>query len=312
MVSISVTFWQLMYAAALCLTANSTSCKLAFRSIDPTVFPVELQDLIITYHNNAYHNYVLASRVERKQLLPSSDMGPAECLPLIDSSREKQCNNSPVIEFVCRRIIVKWEPMVNCVHRYLYCRCILRKTLPASCEEEMTLFITPLEARCPRHNSDGVSFPDYGNDNYHLDPYFEPFCGYSMFRFMVLLRSPELYRLLGGDNFMPKDKFEREKVRYDKLLDKEKLALYKILDKYWLEVYEELDRRKVPLPPQAAETLRVKRAQEEDKRPYLSLGNALPISHGDWSDLPMLREVRDICAGKWRSEEHTSELQSHS
>lgn len=307
MVSISVTFWQRTHAGALYLTASSTSCKLAFRSIDPTVFPVELQDLTITYHNHAYRNYILASRVERKQPLSSSDMGAAECLPLTDSSREMQCNDGPAIEFVCRRIVVKWEPMVNLVHRYLYCRCILRKTSPASCEEEMTLLITPLEARCPRHNSDGVSFPDYGNDDYNLDPYFERFCGYKMFCFMVLMRSPDLYQLLGGDSFMPKDKFETEKVRYDRLLDKEKLALHETLDEYWLEVYEELDKLKVSLPPQAAEKLRVKRAQDNDRHPHLSLEDTLRMSHQDLLDLPMLREVRDICAGKWNGKFHWAE-----
>lgn len=296
MVSISVTFWQRTHAGALYLTASSTSCKLAFRSIDPTVFPVELQDLTITYHNHAYRNYILASRVERKQPSSSSDMGAAECLPLTESSREMQCNDGPAIEFVCRRIVVKWEPMFNVVHRYLYCRCILRKTSPASCEEEMTLLIT---ARCPRHNSDGISFPDYGNDDYHLDPYFERFCGYSMFCFMVLICRPDLYQLLGGDGFMSEHEFGRERVRYDKLLDKEKFALHETLNEYWLEVYEELDKRNVPLPPQAAETLRVKRAQEDDRRPNLALGNL--------SNLPMLREVRDICAGKWDGKFHWAE-----
>ena len=49
------------------------------------------------------------------------------------------------------------------MHRYAYCRCIVRMPSPISCEVELTLLIM---AECPRHNATGHSFRDYHGDRY--------------------------------------------------------------------------------------------------------------------------------------------------
>lgn len=98
------------------------------------------------------------------------------------NSSRAALNSTPRIETVCRCLTMKWEPVFNMTVRYMDCRCILRMSTPSPFAPEMTL---PLCALCPRHNTKGKRFADYGYQDCHQDPYFDRFGGYTAFRGMV-------------------------------------------------------------------------------------------------------------------------------
>ena len=52
--------------------------------------------------------------------------------------------DEPSIDLVCRRIIVKWELIMNIAHRYLACRCILRLSTPSLYlqKDELTFLVS--------------------------------------------------------------------------------------------------------------------------------------------------------------------------
>lgn len=70
----------------------------------------------------------------------------------------------PPIDFVCRRLIIKFEPVFNVTHRYLYCQCLIRLSTPSHLYKELTLLTFSI---CPRHNRRGACYQDYGNIDYH-------------------------------------------------------------------------------------------------------------------------------------------------
>jgi hypothetical protein len=113
--------------------------------------------------------------------------------------------DNPPIDFVCKRLIVKWEPIFNCVHRYLHCRCVIQLSTPSHIEKEMTFLII---APWPRHNKTGVNHPDYGDINYHEDKYFDRFGGYRSFQGMIYAFEPNIYEILGGEKFLPDEQIE--------------------------------------------------------------------------------------------------------
>jgi len=287
------------------------SCKLAFRAIDPTVFPGELQDLFEDGLSDKYRDHVIASRSKPGETSPSSAAAPTKHMPSFGGLSEAQrtkLRDDPEIELVCRRMVIKWEPMFNLVHRYMCCRCILRKTSPASCEKEMTMLVSPFEAVCPRHNNEGVVFPDYGDNDYHTDLYFDRFGGYDMFRFMALISSKEgLDSFLGGEKFLSDEDFEQEKARYLALPDEDRTSLHEaIMEHYFVPTWDKLDMMKVPLSPYAAERLQEKRRRDQDRHlGYIASDDAAcKESRTDLYKSPMMREVREICAGTWSGKPH--------
>lgn len=99
-------------------------------------------------------------------------------------------NDTQAIEKVCRRLTMKWEPIWKITHRYLYCRCILRRSTLSQLCPEITVLIN---ARCPRLHSRGVPHADYGDIDYHQDRYFDQFGGYNAFRGMIFGAFPSIY-----------------------------------------------------------------------------------------------------------------------
>ncbi|KAG7284500.1 hypothetical protein NEMBOFW57_010875 [Staphylotrichum longicolle] len=272
------------------------SCKLGFLEIEPTVFPGELRDIHGPL-NDDYRDLLVVSRSKQATTSPtgaatmSTQQGSSAADEASESARRAKLRDDPDIELVCRRLVIKWEPLLNAVHRYMGCRCILRKTSPASCEEEMTLLVSPFEAPCPRHNDRGVTFRDYGDDDYGMDPYFDRFGGYDRFRFLVLLCSKEgAYSALGGEKFMSEEDYQREKDMYFGLSEVEQTSLIGvIMEHYFLEAWDHFDRMGIPLPPHVVETLQEKRRQEKDKHPEIRSSISSEIQE-DFHNSSMCRE----------------------
>jgi hypothetical protein len=317
--------WQVQYLASITgvgfcrnidsvLTARSKSCKLAFRAIDPTVFPGELEDLAEYGLNDEYRDHRLASFLKKDATSRSSTAGsPASASSADGLGKARQANpdHDPKIELVCRRMVIKWEPFFNIVHRYMWCRCILRKTSPASCEKEMTFLVTPFQAVCPRHNSQGITFWDYGNDDYHDDPYFDRFGGYDMFRFLALGCSKDSFdTAVGGEKFMSDEDFRREQQKYLGLSEERQASLRSVMmEDYFIEGWDTLDRSNLPLPPHAAEKVRERRERGNDKRRAWKGNYSDSETRQALYDSPMMREVRQICAGTSNGKPHwTPEL----
>lgn len=288
----------------------SKSCKLGFLEIEPTVFPGELRDIHGPL-NDDYRDLLVVSRSKQATTSPtgaatmSTQQGSSAADEASESARRAKLRDDPDIELVCRRLVIKWEPLLNAVHRYMGCRCILRKTSPASCEEEMTLLVSPFEAPYPRHNDRGVTFRDYGDDDYGMDPYFDRFGGYDRFRFLVLMCSKEgAYSALGGEKFMSEEEYQREKDMYFGLSEVEQTSLIGvIMEHYFLEAWDHFDRMGIPLPPHVVETLQERRRQEKDKHPEIRSSISSEIQE-DFHDSSMCREVREICAGTWSGKFH--------
>jgi hypothetical protein len=194
--------------------------------------------------------------------------------------------------------------MFNIVHRYAYCRCIVRLTSPASCEKEMTLLIV---AECPRHNCKGHSFLDYGNQDYRNDPYFDDFGGYDIFRFLVLSHpSGEVCRVvsqvLGGDKFLTEDEKATISDAWLGLSDAGRARYSNRLVEYWTEVHEEFDSLGVELPVDAKERLRERR----ERREQLNAKYGFPVSYGKLKapELPWTKELEEILERKWSGKFH--------
>lgn len=172
-------------------------------------------------------------------------------------------------------------------------------TSPTSCEKELTLLIA---AQCPRHNCKGLSFPDYGNRNYHADPYFNDFGGYDMFRFHLFNHYPSeeqsraMRQLLGNEKFLTPQDEDIARDTWQKLPGAQRGKYLNKLVEYKVEVFEKLDRNGVELPDTLKEMLRERQKQREEEFSF-------PLSQVDDEDLkmkiPWTKEVQEILDGKW-------------
>lgn len=170
----------------------SHSCKLAVSWVAPDYLPFEPNDTVI--HRNTYRDYQVASRRPKVQGQPNNSGAPAD----VNLSFQKHDHDSwPSIDLVCHRLTMKWEPIFNIVHRYRFCRCVLRLSTPSRLIEEMTLLAAWL---CPRHNTQGTTFRDYSELALPCidDPYFDQFGGYNAFWALLHQYLPKLYDHLGG------------------------------------------------------------------------------------------------------------------
>jgi hypothetical protein len=164
----------------------------------------------------------------------------------------------------------------------------------------MTLLVI---AQCPRHNCKGVSFLDYGHQDYHIDTYFDDFGGYDMFRFLLLNHpSEELSRvvgqLIGGEKFLSLQENETTCHIWLRLSDADRGRYLDRMVEYWTEVHEQLDRILVELPSDVRETLKERREQHNAKY-------KLPEFHeSDIKQMPWEKEVQEILNGKWSGKFH--------
>jgi predicted DNA-binding protein len=207
---------------------------------------------------------------------------------------EEDCSTPP-IDMVCRRLTYKWEPIFNIVHRYLFCRCVIRRSTPSRIEQEMTFLIL---ADCPRHNVKDISHRDYGDIHYHEDPYFDQFGGYDSFRAIVAL-NPKAYESLGAEMFLP---LSQCAAAFDAMED----ALQKnnsLVSNYWYEVYERLDGLGYKLRDSTTKLVRERRLLEkgiDESEKYV----VSEEERRDMRDWPLMRELDDILFGKWSGTPH--------
>jgi hypothetical protein len=250
-----------------------------------------------------YQDYRLASRKKTSQTTPRSTSKPGTT-PV---SRRGIFHGDPPIDFVCKRLIVKWEPIFNCVHRYLHCRCVIRLSTPSHIKKEKTLLTL---ASCPRHNKIGVSHLDYGDINYHEDEYFDRFGGYRSFQGMIYAFAPNIYdEMLGGEKFLPNEQIEAALNALLPFQEANEVGLRKVFLEYAFEVNDKLERIGFPLPDSAVQAVKDERLRRRDARAARNKELGLSDLSGSslseeqrqgFRNIPTVREVYEILDGKCR------------
>jgi hypothetical protein len=201
--------------------------------------------------------------------------------------------------------------MLNIVHRYLHCRCVIRLSTPSHIEEELTLLTF---AVCPRHNIRSVCHLDYGDTiNHHQDQYFERFGGYRSFQGMIYCFTPNIYESLGGEKLLPAEHIGEALKALDEFQKTNEEGFRKAFLEYAVEVNDVLERIGFPLPEQAEQAVRDerlrRRSAEVVKNKELGLPdftdfNLSEEQQRDLRDSPMVRELHEILDGKWSGKPH--------
>lgn len=213
-------------------------------------------------------------------------------------------SDAPSIDLVCRRLTIKWEPIFNITHRYLFCRCIIRRSTPSQFIPKMDFLTLGI---CPRHNNVGISHLDYGNLDYHEDSYFDRFGGYDFFRLLIVIFVPNSYELLGREKFMRANDIAKVRANWERLPDKRIQALIQEIRQYIFECYDLLDESGVELPPKIAQELRAEHVRKQGESPRTPKEPCLhPEMLQDFRNSPMMREVKEILEGKWSGVPHWS------
>jgi hypothetical protein len=163
---------------------------------------------------------------------------------------------NPPIDLVCRRLIMKWEPIFDIVHRYLHCRCVIRLSTPSYIEKEVTSLVPAL---CPRHNTRGVNHQDYGNINYYQDQYFKKFGGYLSFQDFIYDRNPSIYRSLCSERFLPNDHIEDALKAWNNFREGNEEGFHKAAFEYFFEINNELEKMGLKLPDGTTEIIKDER-----------------------------------------------------
>ncbi|KAF2276577.1 uncharacterized protein EI97DRAFT_44593 [Westerdykella ornata] len=171
---------------------------------------------------------------------------------------------------------MKWEPVFNIVHRYLFCRCVLRLGTPSRLEKEMTLLVN---APCPRHNIVGKNLRDYSELAVHPseDPYFERFGGYNAFWAMLHRCFAPLYERLGGSKAITKTQLLYGYVDLAQMEEDDKEAVRRIADDYLLKTREMLLNKK-------QESVNDDHLDQFNKS-YMGM-ELRKILNGDWDGIP--------------------------
>ena len=210
------------------------------------------------------------------------------------------------IDVVCRRMTIKWEPIWNLVHRYLHCRCVVRLSTPSKLEKEMTLLVLH---PCPRHNTDGLSFLDYGNKNYHEDSYFDSYGGYDSFRAMIFVYCRNIYQLLGSDKFLSEEEAGAALQALVQHEERKPGSIKNALREYSFDVNEHLRRDGVDLPEGVVQNLEQERQlrkieRERDKPEDFVFFPDGEVPRMDLSNAPFNLELREILDEKWSGRPH--------
>ncbi|KAH7140162.1 hypothetical protein B0J13DRAFT_526918 [Dactylonectria estremocensis] len=269
------------------------SCGLSFRQVQPSSYDYEPFDIRIGTPQ-IYRDYKTESRhVSRRShgsVVISKET--TEPVPEVEVGALPDEPNFPSIDLVCKRIIVQWEPIYRIVHRYVYCRCILRTNTPSHSAPEITMVTI---ATCPRHNTLGIFFNDYGNVDYSKDFYFDGFGGYDSFRFLIAFYYPDLYEELGAEMFARQEDLERTKVNMSQLSSETLMGYFKNLERHGLECRKEFDRIGVEQTPEdAAKVARYWSTMKDDGINYNPERGQF---REEWKN-PATLEVRDILDDK--------------
>lgn len=278
---------------------KSSSCSLSLRWVAPDEIPYEPQDTFgFLYHGRDHdHQPKNSDGSNTVGTSKTSDENKGSSLPHI-SSEESKDSGQPHVDLVCRRLTMKWEPMCNITHRYLACRCVIRRSSPSRLEPEIDVL---RYAICPRHNSKGISFKDYGDYEKNWDdPYFHKFGGYDAFRAFIHLCFTPMYNNLGNERFLAQKEFESA---YD-CLETASEELGESLSKVHQEYIFEHDDMLIRLGFTGSDKAKTYITAERKKR---GLGKVLNISDSQFKHIkesPVEKEVEMILNGKWRGKRH--------
>lgn len=241
---------------------------------------------------NEYRDHQLALRKKQSNSESPSSL-TEDGTPIASAGRSLYDN--PPIDLVCRRIVLKWEPIFNIVHRYAYCRCVIRLSTPSHIEMEQTFLMLGF---CPRHNCAGLCHKDYGDLDYQQDQYFEEFGGYRSFQGLLYVLEPKIYGLLGGERFLPSEHVEEAQNALAKFRKENAEGFIKVLFEYQFDINDKLERIGYAMPQSMAEAVRYERLQRSGR--FTSNDE----QRRDVYDSPMMKEVRLILNGEWSGEPH--------
>ncbi|CAH0035979.1 unnamed protein product [Clonostachys rhizophaga] len=265
---------------------SCNSCNLEFSKFAPLDFDYEPQD--VSFDFLGYHEY-------KKKSSQKSSISHSPTLATSDASAETQppigsiaSTEPPAIDLVCRRLVIKWEPIFNISYRYLFCRCIVWASTPSQLEPEMPV---PIVASCPRHNDKSISFLDYGDVDYSDDPYFDKFGGYGLFRLHVLTYFPHLYNILGGQAFMSDSDKTILMEKLDNVSDETWATIRPALVEYIFDYVDRLEVVGTAFPSNVTQWLAEQRLERD----------SIPETHMEW--LGSI-EVREILNGEWSGKPH--------
>jgi hypothetical protein len=203
---------------------------------------------------------------------------------------------------------MKWEPIYNIVHRYLFCRCVLRLSTPSRLVEEMTLHLAWV---CPRHNTQGITFRDHSELALPCpkDPYFDQFGGYNAFWALLHHYLPKLFDHLGGPKSIVGNQLEYGYVDLFRMEEHDKDAVRRIASDYWFEVIKAMVNQGVDLPLDVAAEFteeQTRRRQEAQKTDFnFSFDETAKARMRDeFEESPMGRELKEIRMGNWNGVPH--------
>lgn len=279
--------------------------------VEPQAITFETADIQIGLGADQYRDYQISKRNRQRVIKTPRGSSGASDKSIFPEPRSTRSFDDPPIDLVCKRLVVKWEPIYNIVHRYLHCRCVLRKSTPSSIEKELTLLIL---AVCPRHNIINSSRQDYGNIDYDRDPYFDLFGGYRAFQGFVYLFTPNIYRILGGERFVPAQHLDEAVKVINKRIEEDPEGLEDVFSDYYFEVNDAVENAGIELPEREAKFVEVERQRRREK----SLASCKEFGIGldgrgwefteeqyrMWSESPMMQEFRDIIDRKWDGKYH--------
>ncbi|KUJ08875.1 uncharacterized protein LY89DRAFT_328516 [Mollisia scopiformis] len=279
------------------------SCGLEVRRVEPDAIPFEATDVSVGFGPDQYRKYQITSR---KKTSPGTTP-PATSAP--ETAKHNTFSDNPPIDFVCKRLIVKWEPIFNFVHRYLHCRCVIRLSTPSHIEKEQTLLTF---AQCPRHNETGATHLDYGDLDYHSDKYFDRFGGYRSFQAMIYAFAPNIYEILGREKFLAGEQIDAAFDALNAFRRGDEMRLRKAFLEYVYEVNDELERNGFPLPESAVHGVKDERRRREEAHAVGNKELGFPEFSKDLRkefqrdirEVPMMKEVDEILDGKWSGKPH--------
>ncbi|PLB54916.1 hypothetical protein P170DRAFT_470351 [Aspergillus steynii IBT 23096] len=273
------------------------NCRLHVRWVEPGDISYLPADVSIGLGPDTYANFLEQPDSSLSQ--NSGVEGAVELKDTKDMPQSQPQDNIPAIDLVCHRLTMKWEPMYNIVHRYMYCRCIARQSTPSKLEREMTI---PIFEPCPRHNSTGISFKDYGNQDYHQDPYFDRFGGYNAFRGMVYHVSQEIFvDILGAERFIPSHEIQSTVEAIERAVDADPPGLLNAVEDYQYEINSRLHDFGVQLPDHLEQPVLARQRQETTSE---FDSESLERFRQSFADSPATRELNSIITGEWSGRFH--------
>lgn len=261
--------------------------------VEPDQILFEPEDMTIGTGRNVYRDYKQRKRGKNPTAHERSKLRTEFAKQLAI----KMASEEPSIDLVCRSLVAKWEPMFNLVHRYVFCRCVIRLGTPSRSRFDPELVSLVLDV-CPRHNVTGVQRKDYGDlISNSDDPYFDKYGGYDVFR--AVTSAAGAAQELGD--------FEMSKGEILGVLEKvDRSTQEKIFEELKFEVNGCLLEHGCELPADSVEYVKKRQKKRAENVRSTLFGDEIPEPLPQIKDAPIFKEVRDILAGRWDGRPHWS------